>query len=173
MKMTTMAVVTALMVGHAAAQEAPVPDARGPYFAGGVQAGAEFEFCDEGDDECSEGGYGVLGRLGYRANRVLSAEAEVGIAAFGGDDAFAHAAGLAVVTLPVGPVDLRLRAGPSVFSADEEARFGFAVGPGVGFRPNDRSAIRADILILQGDDPDEGAGFDLGGLFQIAYERRF
>lgn len=165
-------VIAAVTSSTAAAQQAERPAARGAYFAGGVQAGGEFEICDE-DDDCSEGGYGAFGRLGYRANRVLGVEAEVGAAALGGDEAFFHAVGLGVLTLPAGPVDFRVRAGGGVFSADEETRAGFAFGPGVGFRPDDRSAIRADILILTSDDPDADTGFDLGGFFQIGYERRF
>ena len=172
-----VALTSAMIAGtisNAAAQD--VGDGRvafqGPYFALGAQAGGEFEICDE-DDDCGTGGFGAFGRVGYRANRVLSVEADVGIAAIGGDETFFHAAGLGVATLPVGPVDLRLRAGPALFSADDETRFGVAFGTGIGFRPNDRSAIRTDFLVLHGDEQREGAGFDLGGMLQIGYERRF
>ena len=175
MKTTAMAAVAVWVIsGAAAAQDASptVSPAQGPYFAVGVQAGGELElFCDE-DDACSEGGYGAFGRLGFRGNRVLGAEAEAGFAAFEGGT-FVHAAALGTLTAPIGPVDLRLRAGGGFFSADEETRFGLAIGPGLGFRPNDRSAIRLDFLLFEGEDSTEGADEDLGGLLQLAYERRF
>ena len=167
----TVLAATAALIGGAAAQEAAAPETARTYFAVGVQAGGEFEICDE-DDDCATGGYGALGRYGWRANRFFGVEGEVGLTAFE-SDAFLHAAGLATLTLPLGPVDLRARGGAAVFSADDEVRFGGAFGPGIGVRTGERSALRADVLVFVGDDPSEGAGIDVGGLFQIAYERRF
>ena len=160
-------------VGGAAAQEVEPSSVRGPYFAVGAQTGGGSDLCDA--DDCV-GGYGALGRLGYRWNRVLSVEADLGIIDVRGEDSgsetFAHAAALGVATLPIGPVDLRTRLGGGVFSADGGSRLGFAGGSGIGFRPDERSAIRADLLVFVGGDTDD-LEFDLGGLVQLAYERRF
>ena len=157
--------------GAAAAQDADMASTGRSYVALGVLLGGEVEFCDE-DDECGGGGIGGFARYGYRANRFLSVEGEAGIAPFEGNGFF-HAAGLGVLNLPVGPVDLRVRGGGALFGADGGSRLGLAAGPGVGVRFGEGSAARFDILALIGDDDGELEGFDAGVLLTLGYERRF
>ena len=174
MKRLAMMVVAAAAwaVSPVAAQTGGSEDARRTYYALGVEAGGELDFCDE-DNDCSDGGFGAFGRVGYRANRFLGLEADFGVAALGGNGEFVHAAGLGVLTLPVGPVELRARGGLAVFNADGDARLGGALGPGLGVRLGRRSALRADVLVFIAEDARDSGSADAGGLFQVGYERRF
>ena len=170
------AVITAS--GTAWGQDAQRSEESSRYWAAGAQVGVGLEFVeleDDGIGVSDSGGYGAFGRYGVRRSRYFAWEGELGFASFGGDGTLVAGGAYAVGTLPLGPVDLRGRAGVAVTGIESEFTDGVAVGLGLGVGAGVRIAedqsIRLDATASPTvlDDANEGVAV----LLQLGYERRF